>query len=284
MPDKHIFIFGLGYVGRHLGCALSLQGWRVTGTTRNPSKLNGVIPEDWTVLRFEGGSPIRGFSKYLDKCSHIISTISALSGHDPVLCSHHREIKGFSGWTGYVSATSVYPSQKNGFIDENVLPNPTTKRGRDRVDAEKQWQKLSNAEIFRVAGIYGPGRNALDALREGRARIIESPGQISNRIHQTDITNVIAAAIKQPRPKRIINVCDNKPTPQGDVIRFAAKLLNLPPPQPIQLKDAVLTPMARSFYVSNRRIKSVIIGPELGVKLEFPTYREGLKALFKKSD
>ena len=280
MRENHIFIFGLGYVGQHLAHALSARGWQVTGTTRSPEKLVGLVPEAWRILKFEDGIPVPDLASRLQTCSHLITTISALLGHDPVLACHEKDIASFDGWTGYVSATSVYPDQEDGFVDERTPADPATKRGKDRLAAEKQWQQISAAEIFRIAGIYGPHRNALVAFREGRAQIIENTGQLSNRIHQSDITKIILAALNQPRPRRILNLCDDEPAPQGDVVRFAAELLDVVPPEPIPLERANLTPMARSFYVSRRRLRSCLIGPELGVRLDYPTYREGLRALY----
>ena len=280
MCENHIFIFGLGYVGQHLAHALSARGWQVTGTTRSPGKLAGLVPEGWQILKFEDGTAVPDLAARLQACSHLITTISALSGHDPVLACHEQDVAAFTGWTGYVSATSVYPDQEDGFVDERTPASPVTKRGKDRLAAEQQWQQLCAAEIFRIAGIYGPHRNALVAFREGRARIIENKGQLSNRIHQSDITKIILAALDQPRPRRILNLCDDEPAPQGDVVRFAAELLDVVPPKPIPLERANLTPMARSFYISRRRLRSCLIGPELGVKLDYPTYREGLYALY----
>ena len=190
-----MFIFGLGYVGQHLATELHRRGWQITGTTRNPEKLKPNLPNNWQILRFEDGSKIPGLSTYLSKASHVITTISALAGYDPVMRSHAKELHEFSGWIGYVSATSVYPNQENSFIDETIPAAPNTKRGLARLKAEQEWQKLCKAEIFRVAGIYGPRRNAIFSLLEGGARIIEKKGQLSNRIHQEDITNIIIAAI-----------------------------------------------------------------------------------------
>ena len=277
-----MFIFGLGYVGQHLAKALYKKGWQITGTTRNPEKLKPNLPDSWQVLEFKDGIKIPELSTHLSKTSHLITTISALSGCDPVIRAHSEELRKYKGWTGYISATSVYPDQKNGFIDETIPAAPNTKRGLVRLKAENEWQQLCNAEIFRVAGIYGPGRNAILALLEGRARIIEKVGQVSNRIHQEDITNIIIAAITKPRALRIINLCDQEPASQGDVVRYAAKLLGMKPPKPIAFELADLTPMARSFYTSSRRLRSIIAGPELGVTLKFPNYRDGLEDLIKK--
>ena len=124
-----MFIFGLGYVGQHLATELHRRGWQITGTTRHPEKLKPNLPNNWQILRFEGGSKIPGLSSYLSKASHVITTISALAGYDPVMRSHAKELHEFSGWIGYVSATSVYPNQENSFIDETMPAAPNTKRG-----------------------------------------------------------------------------------------------------------------------------------------------------------
>ncbi len=277
--NNHLFIFGLGYVGQHLARALHQKGWQITGTTRHPKRLEPNVPNDWQILKFEDGGQINDLSSHLSNASHVITTISALAGYDPVLKAHQQELCTFPGWVGYVSATSVYPDQEQGFIDESVPAAPATKRGLARLIAEQEWQGACRAEIFRVAGIYGPGRNPIVNLLEGSARIIEKEGQLTNRINQTDITNIIIAAMAKPRPSRIINLCDEEPASQGEVVRYAASLLGIEPPKPIAFEDAELTPMARSFYISKRRLRSVVVGPELGVKLIFPTYREGLKAL-----
>ena len=281
MKPQHLFIFGLGYVGQHLAHALYRQGWHITGTTRRPEILRQQVPSDWEIIAFNDDTKIENLASYLDQASHVITTISAIGGYDPVLRHHAQEVASFKGWVGYVSATSVYPDQKEGFVDESVAPDPVTKRGQARLAAEQGWQEACQAEILRVAGIYGPKRNAIRALLDGTARIIEKDGQLSNRIHQSDITAIIMAAMAQPRAGRIINLCDEEPAAQGDVVRFAASLLDVPPPQPIAFEKAELTPMARSFYVSKRQLKSSIIGPELGVRLRYPTYREGLKALYE---
>lgn len=280
-PCNRLFIFGLGYVGQHLANALYKKGWHITGTTRNPEKLKPKLPSDWQILRFEDGKKISGLSSHLSRTTHLITTISAITGYDPVMRVHSEDLRRYTGWTGYISATSVYPTQENGFIDETVSAAPDTKRGLARLKAEQEWQGLCNAEIFRVAGIYGPGRNAILALLEGRAQIIEKTGQLSNRIHQEDITNIVIAAMAKPRALRIINLCDQEPAAQGDVIRYAAGLLGITPPEPIAFEMADLTPMARSFYTSKRKIRSIITGPELGVTLKYPNYRDGLKSLME---
>ena len=280
MPSRRMFIFGLGYVGQDVAHALYEQGWQIIGTTRMPELLRPKLPSDWQILKFKEDEMIADLSSYLSRSTHLITTISPLGGFDPVLRQHENDIKRFKGWVGYVSATSVYPDQKEGFVDENVPAAPVTKRGQARVSAENAWQEACQAEILRVAGIYGPGRNAIRSLLDGKARIIEKEGQKSNRIHLTDITKIILASIARPRPNRIVNLCDNEPAAQGDVVRFAASLLGIEPPAPVPFEEANLTPMARSFYTSKRKLKSNIVAPELGIELSYPNYREGLTALF----
>ena len=282
--SNHIFIFGLGYVGRHLATELSIRGWQVTGTTRQPGKLVGEVPDSWTILPFQAGTTLDRLDDHLCKATHLLSTISALSGGDPVLEMHEPEIKKFSGWVGYLSATSVYPNQPKGWVDEDTMPAPVTGRGKARLTAEQNWQEYANAEVFRLAGIYGPQRNPFAELLAGTARIIDKPGQVFNRIHQTDISQTLIAAMDKPRPGRVINLADGKPASQGDVLSHAAGLLGINPPAPIPFETADLSPMARSFFSSCRRVRSNIIGPELGHELVYPDYKKGLEAIHAKQN
>ncbi|MEC8712268.1 MAG: SDR family NAD(P)-dependent oxidoreductase, partial [Pseudomonadota bacterium] len=168
-----------------------------------------------------------------------------------------------------------------GFCYEDTPTDPATKRGKARVIAEARWQELLGTELFRAAGIYGPGRSPFDSLRDGTARIIEHRGQLFNRIHVDDICRIIIAAMNRPRRGRIVNLADEKPAAQGDVVRHAAGLLGVSPPEPQSLEEADLSAMARSFYVSRRRVGSKVIGPELGVRLLYPDYESGLAAILE---
>ena len=276
-----VFIFGLGYVGRPLGHRLAAAGWQVRGTTRTPSRLAAQAEAGWQIHEFADDRPLADPDAALDGVDALITTITAIGGSDPVLDAHGELIADFKGWSGYVSATSVYPDTPDGFCYEDTPTGPATARGRARVEAEQRWLDLLGTEIFRAAGIYGPGRSPFDALRDGTSRIIEHRGQVFNRIHVEDICRVIEAAIAQPRRGRIINLADNKPAPQGDVVRHAAGLIGVEPPQPQSLKEANLSPMARSFYVSRRKVASKVIGPELGLDLLYPDYESGLAAILK---
>ena len=276
-----VFIFGLGYVGRPLGHRLAAAGWQVRGTTRTPSRLAAQAEAGWQIHEFADDRPLADPEAALDGVDAVITTITAIGGSDPVLDAHGELIADFKGWSGYVSATSVYPDTPDGFCYEDTPTGPATARGRARVEAEQRWLDLLGTEIFRAAGIYGPGRSPFDALRDGTSRIIEHRGQVFNRIHVEDICRVIEAAMAQPRRGRIINLADNKPAPQGDVVRHAAGLIGVEPPQPQSLKEANLSPMARSFYVSRRKVASKVIGPELGLDLLYPDYESGLAAILK---
>jgi len=276
-----VFIFGLGYVGRPLGHRLAAAGWQVRGTTRTPSRLAAQAEAGWQIHEFADDRPLADPEAALDGVDALITTITAIGGSDPVLDAHGELIADFKGWSGYVSATSVYPDTPDGFCYEDTPTGPATARGRARVEAEQRWLDLLGTEIFRAAGIYGPGRSPFDALRDGTSRIIEHRGQVFNRIHVEDICRVIEAAMAQPRRGRIINLADNKPAPQGDVVRHAAGLIGVEPPQPQSLEEANLSPMARSFYVSRRKVASKVIGPELGLDLLYPDYESGLAAILK---
>ena len=280
-PSNTVFVFGLGYVGLHLADRLATQGWHIIGTTRTPEKLSIRQAQGWTILPFSDTQPIAKLSDYLARTTHLISTIGPISGQDPVLAAHQTELAKYTGWTGYLSATSVYPDQSEGWVDEQTPPAPATQRGIARLKAEQDWSGLLATEIFRIAGIYGPKRNPFSALQDGTARIIDKPGHLFNRIHQTDITKIIMSAMAQPRPGRIINLADEKPASQADVIGYAAALLGIEAPKPIPFEQAELSKMARSFYVARRKIRSNIIEPELGIKLSYPDYQTGLDALYK---
>ena len=278
---RTIFIFGLGFVGRPLGHRLAAAGWKVRGTTRTPSTFAAEAAAGWQIHEFADDRPLADPTAALDGVDALLTTITAIGGSDPVLDAHGDLLAGFGGRSGYVSATSVYPDQPDGFCYEDTPTGPATARGRARVLAEARWQELLGTEIFRAAGIYGPGRSPFDSLRDGTARIIKHRGQVFNRIHVEDICRIIEAAIDKPRRGRIINLADNKPAAQGDVVRHAASLLGVEPPSPQTLDEADLSPMARSFYVSRRKVASKVIKPELGLDLLYPDYESGLAAILK---
>ncbi|MCP4383064.1 MAG: NAD(P)-dependent oxidoreductase, partial [Hyphomicrobiales bacterium] len=204
-----------------------------------------------------------------------------------VLAHHGTDIAAAAGlaWIGYLSTVGVYGDHGGGWIDETAPLRPRPGRSQNRVDAEQAWQTLAAARtcplgIHRIAGIYGPGRNAFVNLSKGKARRLVKPGQVFNRIHVADIARTLAASLECPA-SRIYNLADNEPAPPQDVVTFAADLMGVAPPPEVPFEQAELSPMARSFYGENKRVSNRRIREELGVALAYPTYRQGLTALWE---
>jgi nucleoside-diphosphate-sugar epimerase len=183
-------------------------------------------------------------------------------------------------WIGYLSTTGVYGNHNGGWVDEETTLAPSTQRGKFREMAENSWTKLDmNLHIFRLAGIYGPGRGPFSKVRNGTARRIIKKGQLFSRIHVDDIAQTLLASIKSPRKGAIYNVCDDNPAPPEDVIAYAAELLGMPVPEAIDFDKADMSPMAKSFYAENKKVSNELIKKELGIKLKFPDYKTGLRSL-----
>jgi nucleoside-diphosphate-sugar epimerase len=272
---KRIFIFGLGYTGGTVARRLRADGWTVGGTVRD-----GGVRE---TLRREGIAAVdfKDAVSGLAGASHVLSTAQTGASSDPVLALYRDVIVALKpSWIGYLSTTGIYGDAGGGWVDEETPPRPAQDRTRRRVEAETAWRALTPAaHVFRLAGIYGPGRNQLEDLRDGSAKRYDKPGQVFSRIHVEDIATVIAASAARPDPGRIYNVCDDEPASPIDVIAFAAMLIGVAPPPVLPFDPSKLTPMAASFYAENRRVRNERIKKELGVRLAYPTYREGLSAL-----
>ena len=263
--------FGHGYSARALEPVL--HGWRVVGTNRS-----GTGAVQWP------GTDMRPF---LDAAEHLLISIAPGPVGDPVLALLGDEIanraKQFQ-WVGYLSTTGVYGDHDGGWVSEDSAREPSTERGKLRVIAEDQWLGLGRetglpVHIFRLAGIYGPGRGPFEKLRNGTARRIVKPGQVFSRIHVDDIAQVLSASIQHPNPGTAYNVCDDDPAPPEEVIAEAARLLGLPIPPAEDFASAEMTPMARSFYGESKRVSNQRIKRELGVELGYPDYRSGLRAM-----
>jgi len=216
--------------------------------------------------------------------THLLSSAGPLESGDPVLARYHAEITALAprlDWAGYLSTTGVYGDHGGGWVDEATPLIPSTTRGQLRVTAEAAWQSIPALplHIFRLAGIYGPGRGPFEKVRQGTARRIVKPGQVFSRIHVDDIAQVLAASIMAPRPGTAYNLCDDDPAPPQDVIAHAAELLGLTVPKAIPYDEAEMSPMARSFYAESKRVSNRRIKEDLGVRLIHPDYRHGLRAL-----
>jgi nucleoside-diphosphate-sugar epimerase len=268
----HLFCFGLGYTARALAKALAMRGWTVTGTSRSGEA--GTIA-------FDGTRPLPRST--FDGITHVLISVPPGDAGDPVLNCHAQDLRQLARslrWVGYLSTTGVYGDRGGDWVDENSPLAPTTARGERRLAAETAWRAVDlPIHIFRLAGIYGPGRNQLVSLLEGTAKRIVKPGQVFSRVHVEDIAGILQASIDKPRPGQAYNVCDDEPCPPQDVVAFAAGLLKIPPPAEIQFDDAELSPMAKSFYAESKRVSNRRMKNELGYRLIYPTYREGLKAL-----
>lgn len=273
---KTLLSIGHGYSAQALARLLIPQGWTVIGTTRSAARAEAFRAAGVEPLLLPG--PL---APALARASHILTSVAPDAAGDPILRDHAAELAGARPlWAGYLSTTAVYGDHQGAWVDEDTPLTPTTERGAARVRAEGDWAALGlPLHIFRLAGIYGPGRGPFEKVRDGSARRILKPGQVFSRIHVEDIAQVVAASIAQPHPGRAYNVCDDDPAPPEDVIGHAAELLGLPLPPAVPYNQAEMTPMARSFYAESKRVRNDRIKSELGVRLLFPTYREGLAAL-----
>jgi nucleoside-diphosphate-sugar epimerase len=222
----------------------------------------------------------------LEGTTYLLHSIPPGPDGDPVLACYRDEIAklGSLEWIGYLSTVGVYGDQQGRWVDEETTPKPNSARTEARVKAEQAWLDFGKdigvpVQVFRLAGIYGPGRSVFDKLAAGTARRINKNGQVFSRIHVGDIASVLEASIARPRAGAVYNVADDEPAAPGDVVAYAAEMIGVVPPPEIAFEDADLTPMARSFYEGSRRIGNALIKSELGVALRYPTYREGLASL-----
>lgn len=274
---KTLLSIGHGYSAQALARLLQPRGWHIIGTTRSAEKADRLRAEGVEAVIWPGAA----LAPLLARATHLLASVAPDAAGDPILAAHGPEIAAARlEWVGYLSTTGVYGDHQGGWVDEATPLTPGTRRGRWRVSAEAQWRALGVAlHIFRLAGIYGPGRGPFSKVRAGSARRILKPGQVFSRIHVDDIAATLAASIARPDPGAIYNVCDNDPAPPEDVIAHAANLLGLPVPPAEDWDTAGMTAMARSFYAENKRVKNSRIREELGVTLAYPDYRAGLAAM-----
>jgi nucleoside-diphosphate-sugar epimerase len=287
MSAPVLFCFGYGYSARALAALLRPRGWQVRGTGRSEEACAAMAADGIAAFRFDRDRPLGDATAALAGATHLLSSVPPDAAGDAVLDHHAADIAACASgiaWCGYLSTTGVYGDHAGDWIDETTALTPATERGRRRVAAEAGWCNLWRdaglpVHLFRLAGIYGPGRNALATVRAGRAQRIVKPGQVFSRIHVDDIAAVLAASIGRPDPGAAYNVCDDDPAPPQDVIAHACELLGVDPPPEIPFAEAALSPMARSFYAESKRVANDRIKRELGVTLRYPDYRAGLAAL-----
>lgn len=282
---NRLFCFGLGYSARALAAGLIARGWSVAGTHR---ARESVAAPGVEALTFDTERPLDEPGRALAGTTHLLTSVPPGEDGDPVLARHAGDIAAIQGlrWIGYLSATSVYGDRGGAWVDESAVLSPTSARGRRRVAAEQAWLELGRAHgipvhVFRLSGIYGPGRSALDQVRAGAARRIDKPGHLFSRIHVDDIARVLRASMASPDAGAVYNVCDDEPASSADVTAYACQLLRVDPPPLVPFEEAAraFSPMARSFWADNRRVSNAKMHAELGVTLRYPSYREGLKAI-----
>lgn len=282
--DKSLFCFGYGYSCDYLGQALQAEGWRVAGTTRDAEKLDLMRGNGIDSYLFDYDAPLDDMHHVFRDVTHLLISTPPDDRGDPTFIMHGEDVREFSNlqWIGYLSTTGVYGDRTGGWVDETSELRPNTKRGSRRLLSERQWLSLYEesglpVHVFRLAGIYGPGRSALDSVRAGIARRIDKPGHAFSRIHVEDIVQVLMASMAQPHPGAAYNLADDRAAPSHEVIEYACHLLGITPPPLLPYDEADMAPIARSFYADNKRVSNEKIKRELGVRLKFPDFKAGLR-------
>jgi nucleoside-diphosphate-sugar epimerase len=287
-PANRLFCFGLGYSAHRLARALMAEGWIVGGTCRTAESQVELARDGIDAFLFDRDHRLGVAEAALAAATHVLSSVPPDADGDPVFDAHGPYLAAAEEfhWVGYLSTTGVYGDTGGASVDETAPLAPTSERASRRVDAENAWRGLWSADgvpvhVFRLAGIYGPGRSALDQVRSGAARRIERPGHVFSRIHVDDISAVVRASIAAPDPGAVYNVCDDEPAPAADVVTLASELLGVEPPSLVPFEEAAadMSPMALSFWRDNRRVDNRRIKEELGVSLRYPDYRTGLRAI-----
>lgn len=277
MAARRLFCFGFGGSAQALAARLPRTRWTVAGTTRDAGKADAIRAARAEPVVFDGRAAVS-----LEGTTHLLLSIPPGEQGDPVLPLHIDQLRGLSTleWVGYLSTTGVYGNRDGAWVDESTPVAPTLARTQRRVDAERAWLDSGlPAHVFRLAGIYGPGRSAVDDVLAGTARRIDRPGHVFSRIHVDDIAGVLSASMARPNPGAIYNVCDDEPAEPRTVVEYAAHLLRRSLPPPVPFEKAELSPMAQGFWADHRRVRNERIKDELGVSLMFPSYREGLAAI-----
>lgn len=279
-----LFIFGYGFSGRVLAARMAAGGWSVTATHRDSSGAARIAADGHTPVDVADRP---GLVRALAQTRALLITAPPGPAGCPglnTLVGPLAEAGAFPDWTGYLSTTGVYGDRRGRWVTERSRLAAHSVEGARRVGAERDWRDAGSGlgltvTVFRLPGIYGPGRSTFDRLRNGVARRIVAPGQVFSRIHVDDLAAGLEASIANPRPGGVYNLCDDEPAPNSDVIAFAAELLGIEPPPEIPLAEAGLTTMASRFYAESKRVSNALAKAELGWRPMHPSYREGLRAI-----
>ena len=279
-----LFVFGYGYTARALARRLTPKGWRVFASVRDPSGIGPLAAEGVVGVAVDDAD---GLTDALAGTNALLITAPPDADGCPGLRSLVRQIaraQAFPDWTGYLSTTGVYGDRGGGWVFEESRLLAQSVEGARRVGAERDWLEVGRGmgltvQLFRLPGIYGPGRSAFDRLRAREARRIVAPGQVCSRIHVDDLAAGLEASIARPRAGGVYNLCDDEPAPNSEVIAYAAGLLGMPTPPEVPLDAAILSPAAQRFYAESKRVSNARAKAELSWRLAYPTYREGLAAI-----
>lgn len=283
---NRLLCFGFGFTAAALAWRLPRADWAIAGTS---TTAEGAARLAWLGVEglvFDGASAGVGVAQALEKATHVLLSIPPGKGGDPALLHHGADIAASPSlrWIGYLSTVGVYGDHQGGPVDETTPPAPISERGRKRLTAEEEWLALGQrtgkqVQVFRLPGIYGPGRSALDTVRAGTARRLVKPGQVFNRIHVEDIASALALAMGGRGHHSFYNISDDEPCPPQDVVTHACRLLGVDPPPEVAFDTATLSPMAASFYGESKRVSNARAKADLGWRPQYPNYREGLAAL-----
>lgn len=287
---RHLFIFGFGYSARVFAERCMARGWQVSGTSRSAAGVAAIAASGAQGYLFDGAQASASAGSALDQATHVLISAGPDDDGDPVLRFHGDDLAacGRVQWLGYLSTVGVYGDHDGAWVDETTPTRPVSARSRRRVAAEQAWTAFAREagmalQIFRLAGIYGPGRGPLEKLRAGTSRRIIKPGQVFNRIHVADIAQVLEAGAERAGSSGIYNVADDEPAPPQDVIAYGAELLGLPVPPEVAFENADLGAMGRSFYSENKRVCNDKMKAAFEIALAYPSYREGLAAIAAQS-
>jgi nucleoside-diphosphate-sugar epimerase len=279
-----LFVFGFGYSAQALGRRLRPKGWKITATVRDERGAGALANQGVRPVALDDPG---GVAQALADAQAVLITAPPDAGGCPalqVLVPALARAQAFPDWIGYLSTTGVYGDRRGGWVAETSRLAAQSLEGARRVGAERDWLEVGRGmgltvTVFRLPGIYGPGRSAFDRLREGRARRIAAPGQVFSRIHVDDLAAGLEASIARPRAGGIYNLCDDEPAANVDVVAYAAGLLGMPVPPLVAVEDAGLSAAAQRFYADSKRVANARAKAELGWRPVYPTYREGLRAI-----
>lgn len=285
-----LLILGVGYSAGFFARAALARGWEVTGTVRSAEKATRLSRDGIRTLVFDGFAVSSFLAAAIAEAEAVLVSVQPGEAGDPVLDRLAKDLAAAPNlrWIGYLSTIGVYGDHGGAWIDETTAPRPSF-RSQVRIAIEQDWLALGArsgkaVQIFRLSGIYGPGRNPIVKLRQGTATRLIKPGQVFNRIHVDDIAGVLMASLERPRHGAVYNVTDDEPAPPQDVVSFAAELSGLTPPQETPFDPSKLSPMAASFYGENKRVSNALVKRELGYSFRYPNYRTSLPVLLADGD